>query len=158
MVQSTAWSSEHPASSVLILGQRENWDKGAYNYWLAEREKTEGQGFTLKLDNCTRMITGCRIMNKGVGNNGGYATRGFKILGSKNENGPWEILLEHELPYTEYLQTLYFEEPVELQFLKFELVSYWKSWGGIRYFAPILAPSKAPLTIFTSLTILNSLT
>ena len=78
---------------------------------------------------------------------------------SCNENGPWEILLEHELPadFNQHHYTLYFEEPVEIQFLKFELVSYWEKrgarGGGLWYFAPILAPSKAPLTIFTSLTI-----
>ena len=68
---------------------------------------------------------------------------------SLNENGPWEILLEYELPnrlgsYRPPLVDLYFEEPVEIQFLKFELVSYWGSeGGGLKYFAPLLAPSKA---------------
>ena len=37
-----------------------------------------------------------------------------------------------------------FEKPVEIQFLKFELVSYWgEVGGGLQYFAPIPSTSKA---------------
>ena len=38
-----------------------------------------------------------------------------------------------------------FEEPVEIQFLKFELVSYWGKWGGgLQYFAAIPDTSEQP--------------
>ena len=36
-----------------------------------------------------------------------------------------------------------FAEPVEVLFLKFDLVSYWGKWGGgLQYFAAIPATSK----------------
>ena len=66
MVQSTAISSSFPASNVLILGQRDAWINDKTNFWLAERGKTAGQGFTLKLDDCAR-IAGCQIKNLGKG-------------------------------------------------------------------------------------------
>ena len=100
MVQSIAHSSgDFPASNVLILGQEDVDVNGKCNYWLAEYQKTAGQGFTLKLDNCARMIAGCQIKNKnkGKGSNSHWATKGFKISGSKKETGPWEILVEDEL-------------------------------------------------------------
>ena len=99
--------------------------------------QTAGQGFTLKLDNCARMIAGCQIKNlgKGNGHNGEWATKGFKVSGSKKETGPWEILVEDELFDTSggqhaALLSFTFEEPVEIQFIRFELVSYWGDFGG----------------------------
>ena len=150
VVQSTAHSSgKFPASNVLILGEKDALVNGKYNYWLAEARKTEGQGFTLKLDNCARMIAGCQIKNI----RGPHvpccnqATKGFKVSGSKNETGPWEILVEDELinrgnkPAS--LVNFTFVEPVEIQYIKFDLVSYWSpNGGGLQYFAAIPATSK----------------
>ena len=144
MVQSTAWSSNYPASNVLILGQRDAWINDKTNFWLAERGKTAGQGFTLKLGDCAR-IAGCQIKNLGKGYLRNMATKGFKISGSKKETDPWEILVEDELIDTSggqhaALLSFTFEEPVEIQFIKFELVSYWgEGGGGLRYFAAIPA-------------------
>ena len=142
MVQNTGlyYNNFNPASNVLLNEGGE---------WMAEREKTTGQGFIMRVDNCTRLIDGCQILS--LGKSGyGFQTKEFRVMGSSlNENGPWEILLEYELPnrlgsYRPPLVDLYFEEPMEIQFLKFELVSYWGSeGGGLKYFAPILAPSKA---------------
>ena len=42
---------------------------------------------------------------------------------------------------------LTFEESVELQNLRFDLVSFWENAGGLQYFAPILATSKHILGI-----------
>ena len=42
-----------------------------------------------------------------------------------------------------------FDKPVEIQFLKFELVSYWGKWGGgLQYFAAIPATSEQPQSIY----------
>ena len=93
------------------------------------------------------MIAGCQIKNRGKGGVG-WATRGFKISGSKNEIGPWEILVEDELIDTSggqpaVLLNFTFQEPVEIQFIKFELVSYWgEGGGGLQFFGAILAPCK----------------
>ena len=112
----------------------------------------------MKLDDCARMIAGCQIKNKGKGLDNNRATKGFKVSGSKKENGPWETLAEGELVDTRFnkpaaLLNITFEEPVEIQFLKFELVSYWGLYGGgLQYFAgiPLKATSTTTNVIVTS--------
>ena len=142
MEQSTALNKYFPARNVLTLGEEDIFANGEANFWLAEVGKTTGQGFTLKLDNCPRMIAGCQIKNKGVGHM--RATKEFKVMGSLNQSGPWETLLEKELNDTSFkpasLLNFFFEEPVEIQFLKFELISYWgDKGGGLQFFAAIPA-------------------
>ena len=150
MVQSTSYSdSNYPASSVLILGEEDElMDNVKYNYWLAEEGKTTGQGFTVKVDYCARWVAGCQIKNKGKGANPNWATKAFKIYGAKNESGPWKTLLEEELIDTTRgqpasLLNFTFKEPAKVQFLKFDLLSYWgPHGGGLQYFAAIPATSK----------------
>ena len=143
MVQSTAFNSGYPASSVLILGEEDaRLANGKWNFWLAEYQKTTGQGFTLRLDNCARSIAGIQIKNKGKGIYTGFATKAFKISGSMNENGPWETLLDDQLDDTRgiaaSLRNFTFEDPVEIQFLRFDLISYHGgAGGGLEYFAAI---------------------
>ena len=139
--------SNFPASSVLVLGEKDTrMPNGKYNYWLAEHQKTTGQGFTLQLDNrwhCARLIGGFQIKNKGKGKDTNVATRKFKVAGSKQSNGPWETLIQEELIDTRggieaSLINFTFEKPVEIQYLKFELISYWGTHGGgLQYFAAI---------------------
>ena len=142
----------YPASSVLWL--REEDDErgdGLYNFWLAQFRKTTGQGFTVKVDSCPRMIVGVQIKNKGKQSNNcnlsygqcpdDRATRGFKVSGAKNETGPFELLLEEELVDTTgnkaaSLLDFTFDKAVEVQYLRFDLVSYWGAGGGLQYFAP----------------------
>ena len=65
------------------------------------------------------------------------------MSGSQGENGPWKTLLEDRLDNTASLQNFTFNQLVEVQFLKFDLVSYWGSWGGgLQYFAAIPAKGK----------------
>ena len=148
VVQSTSRNrAVFPASSVLILGEEDaKMANGKANYWLAEHGKTTGQGFTLNVDSCKRWISGCQIKNKGKGSSGTlYATREFKVSSSKNKNGPWQTLLEEELVDTTggkaaSLLDFTFDQPMEVQYLRFELVSYWGQYaGGLQYFAPIPA-------------------
>ena len=158
VVQSTALSSFYSASNVLILADMDGGDdNGRANFWLAEGGKTTGQGFTLKVgDDCSRLIAGCQIKNKGrelvsgIWNNW-WSTKEFRVSGSMNENGPWETLLEDRLVDTTFyggnrpasLLNFIFKDPVEIQFLKFDLVSFWGPNGGaLQYFAAIPAPSK----------------
>ena len=76
------------------------------------------------------------------------ATRSFHISGVLRDSGPigpWEPLLEEEFenPLTDgapapTIQTLYFKEAVEVQFLRFDLDSYWGDLGGgLDYFSVI---------------------
>ena len=147
VVQSTG-SKGSPASSVLVLGEEDAWVNDKYNYWLADEKNTTHQGFIVKLDTCARMIAGFQIKNKGKGSHNIRATKEFRLLGSMNENGPWKILEEDELIDTTggkpaSLLNYTFDEPVEIQFLKFEMVSYWGQWGGgLQYLAAVLAKSK----------------
>ena len=98
VVQSTVLSSQFSASNVLILGETDAYlGNGKTNIWLAEYQKTSGQGFTLRLDECARLIAGLQIKNIGKGYTDAYATKNFKISGSMNENGPWETLVEDQL-------------------------------------------------------------
>ena len=146
VVQSTVYTSIYPASSVLILGETDAIlsNSNKRNYWLAAHKKTTGQGFTIKLDNCGRLIAGCMIKN--LGNSHGRSTKGFRVQGSMNKWGPWEILLEEELIDTSNkpasLLNFTFDKPVRIQFLKFELISYWGSQGGgLQYFSALPATS-----------------
>ena len=148
VVQSTAYNSNYPASSVLILGEEAAvLGNGKTNYWLAEEGKTTGQGFTLKLDTCARLIAGCQIKNTGKKVWYDFATKGFKISGSMIKNGPWETLVEDQLVETSWgeaapLLNFTFDKPVEIQFIMFDLISYWGDGGGLQYFAAIPATSK----------------
>ena len=144
VVQSTAMNRLYPANSVLILGEEDIYDhaKSQANFWLAKHEKATGQGFIVKVDSCARLIAGCQIKNKGKGSRPYWATKEFRISGSKNQKGPWETLVKDHLADTRgkpaSLLNYTFEEPVEVQFLKFDLISYWGTdGGGLQYFAAI---------------------
>ena len=63
-------------------------------------------------------------------------------------SGPWETLVEHHLPDSRGkpapLLNYTFKEPVEIQFIRFELVSSWGvHGGGLQYFVAIPATSKS---------------
>ena len=81
------------------------------------------------------------------------------MSGSLNEKGPWQTLVEDELADTRHkpaaLLNFTFENPVEIKFLKFELVSFWgtgaEAGGGLQYFAAIPATGMS-----VSVRILNS--
>ena len=116
------------------------------NYWLANNQYT-GHGFTIKLSTCKMSIVGVRVKNIAHVNRGQTtrATRGFRVSGVLWDSGPWEPLLEEEFqdPMPEgapapTIQTFYFKEAVEVQFLRFDLDSYWGSTGGgLDYFSVI---------------------
>ena len=93
----------------------------------------KGHAFTLKLSECKLNLAGVRIKNSCCAR----ATRAFRILGILEKSGPWVQLLEGEFDEVKKppappptLQTFYFEEAVELQFLRFDLVSFWGQHGG----------------------------
>ena len=118
--------------------------QGKLNFWLAEQGKTRGEGFTIKVDRCTRRVQGLQIKNKGKGTDTGFATKGFLVSGSFEKNGPWKTLIQDELIDTTGgrsadLLNFTMDKPVKIKFLKFELVSFWREGGGLQYFAPIAA-------------------
>ena len=98
VVQSTSASVLYPASSVLILAESDGvMSNGKANLWLAEVGKTTGQGFTIKLDACPRLIAGVQIKNQGKGSIRGRATKEFRVRGAINKNRspadniPWSV-------------------------------------------------------------------
>jgi len=169
VVQSTSYSQRlWPASNVLKLG--EDYfpnDTTRPNFWVANFESnkssqeftltTEHQGFTLRLDACSRMITGCQIKNTGNGRHG-WATKGFKVSGAKNENGPWQTLVEDDLVNTSgtesaSLLNFTFDNPVQIKFLKFEVVSFWRNGAALQYFAAVPLSTDCNLTPWTDWTL-----
>ena len=144
MLQSTAHHSNFPASNVLILGEQDgpldnSTPGGKQNYWLAG---PAGQGWTVRVDYCSRLIAGLQIKNT---RNPYRATDEFKVSASLDETGPWETVVDSHLPDTTEGQAaplfnFTFEEPMKLKYLKFELISYWGTLGGgLQYFAAIPA-------------------
>ena len=136
----------HPVSSVFILGEQDgplvnstHWASGKHNTWLLPAQTT-GQGFTVRIDYCARMIAGVRIKN--ARNQWKWATDEFKVSASLDETGPWETMVDSHLPDTTEgqaaeLLNFTFEQPVKLKYLKFEFISYWGVGGGLQYFAAI---------------------
>ena len=91
-----------------------------------------GHAFTIKLSTCKLNLAGVKIRNAEKHR----ATRAFRIFGILEDGGPWVQLLQEEL-YNHLqnnskptLQTFYFKEAVEMQFLRFDMDSYWGGAGG----------------------------
>jgi len=135
-------TGRYPASFVLTVeGQ-----------WLARGWKTTGQFVVIKLDTCPRWISGCQIMNTN-----GRASREFRVSGSQSVNGPWQTMLEDELPNPggniPPILNYTFDQAIEVQFLKFDMVSIWGGeGGGLRYFAAIPVTIDCNVTTWTEWT------
>jgi len=134
--------NEFPAHNVLTLGEER---RGRRNYWLAEKGKTSGQGFVVKLGSCESTVAGIRIQNTKHPNGPMMGTKKFRIYGSLSEQGPWgERILEEEMEDGRRvsgnpppIHTFYFRLPVTFQYLRFELVEFFGMGGGLQYFSPV---------------------
>ena len=127
------------------------------NNWLT-KDKFTGHGFTIKLGDCAMSVVGVRVKNTAHVTEGQTrpvrATRRFRVLALR-ESGPWEQLLEKEfenpLPVgapAPTLQTIFFREAVEVEFLRFDLDSYWGNFGGgLDYFAVITVSGNLSLSL-----------
>ena len=97
----------------------------------------KGHSFTLKLATCKMSLAGVSIRN----NNQWRATENFTILGILEDGGPWEQLLKGRFDNpllagapAPILKTFFFKEAVDLQFLRFDLDSFWgRIGGGLNY-------------------------
>ena len=142
----TSSRKEYNASNLLTLSNRDIYEHGKHraNYWLANGG-LHNQGFIMKVHSCKRWIAGFRIQNKGLGSDSNWATKKFGVSSSQNADGPWTALVEAELEEPEdqkeaELHTFLFDEAKEIQFLKFDVISYWGDAGaGLQYFSPTLA-------------------
>ena len=126
------------------------------NKWLT-KDKYKGHGFTIKLSTCKTSVVGIHVTNVAhpYRSPAEWATKGFTVFGVLKDSGPWEKLLEGEFedPLLDgapepSLQTFYFKEAVELQFLRFDLDSYWgDKGGGLDYFAVITVSGNLCLVL-----------
>ena len=133
MVWSKKYSSSYKVANLL---KNDNKD------WFSPNEYI-GHGFTLKLDSCRVNIAGIRLKNTCT-THCNRATRAFRIQGILRDGGPWVHLLAGELEKPEKspapaptMQNFYFEESVEVQFLRFDLDSFWGASGGLNFFHAI---------------------
>ena len=97
VVESTQITKNHQANNVLCFGEEDAHPNNKPNYWLAKKGETEDQGFTMKVDNCSRLIAGFKIKNKGERDMTDWGTKDFRVSGSFNESSPWEPLMEARL-------------------------------------------------------------
>ena len=104
------------------------------NEWLADEGTTADQGFVLQIRGCKRNLIGLRIKNAAQP----WASKRFKVFGGIKHTGPWIDLVEGELEETNAIQTFHFSQLVEVQFLRFELLSYFsQKGGGLSFFSPL---------------------
>ena len=127
-----------PAQNVLTLGE----GRLGRIYWLAEKGKTTGQGFVMKLGSCEQTVAGIRIQNTKHPNGPMTGTKRFRIYGGLSDRGPWgERILEEEMEDGRRnpppILTFYFTLPLTVQFLRFELVDFFGVGGGLQYFSPV---------------------
>ena len=160
----TSFSERHLAKNVLS-DEKEVSTQQEANFWLAEKEITDGQGFVMKVSNSKRKIVGVKIRNTFNAGKGLWAAKGFQIEGSLlkepdtlsqrtqrttwtpeilKEAGSWSVLTSGTLRTKSQgqakppLEPFFFGATTELRYLWFHLSSYYGQGGGLQYFAPIL--------------------
>ena len=159
----TSFSERHLAKNVLS-DEKEVSTQQEANFWLAEKEITDGQGFVMKVANSKRKIVGVKIRNTFNAGKSLWAAKGFQIEGSLlkepgtlsqrtnptwtpeilKEAGSWTVLLRGTLKTKSQdqskppLETFFFGATTELRYLWFNLNSYYGQGGGLQYLAPIL--------------------
>ena len=137
IVRSTS-RDNFPAVNLLTLES----DQQRESYWLAESGQVKGQGFVMAIGECKRHVPGVALKNTHDGRYRNWATKKFRISAALERNGPWQSVLEQYLEdsrkqHSPPLQQFFFKGPIELQFLKFELLDYWGQGGGLQYFSPL---------------------
>ena len=138
--------SVFPASNILTLDDDDERDvnpwPGQSNYWLTEDGKVgEEQGFIMYLG-CIKTVTGVSLKNTHNAGSRDRSTKKFRILGSATNSGPWQELLVADLEDSRRqdpppLQQLMFANSAVVSFVKFELLEYYGTGGGLQYLAVI---------------------
>ena len=111
------------------------------NYWLAEQESVEDQGFVMSLGRSST-VWGVTLRNTHNSWYHDWSTKKFRVLGGATASGPWEELHVADLEDSRRqipppVQQIMFANPAVVSFIKFELLEYWGYGGGLQYFAPI---------------------
>ena len=128
-----------PASGIFSLADDGTAGHNKFNFWLAPQKKAgPEQGFTLDLG-CAKKAIGVRLKN--TQNRQRFRDRGtkkFKLLGSNSAGGPWQTILEANLEDSRQqkpppVKKLLFEKTMVVRFLKFQLLEFWGSGGGLQH-------------------------
>ena len=134
------WCSTFAAKHLQSDEEEKRDGKKFANYWLSEdKKKGEGQGFVMNLGR-SKTVRGVYLKNTHNAKYRDRSTKKFRILGSDTEDGPWQELLVAELEDSREqkpppLQHLMFENSAAVSFIKFELLEYYGTGGGLQYFA-----------------------
>ena len=106
------------------------------NYWLAPDQET-GSKFVLSLGQSTT-VRNILLVNTHNGYHKDRASKEFKVFLSNAPEGPWTKVLHDQLPDSRNLDPVPAKNfqilPTTAKFLKFKLISYWGSGGGLQYF------------------------
>ena len=125
-------------------------------YWLT-RDGYTGAGFTIKLSTCKLIIVGVHVKNIAhrttPSHNPSRATKSFRVSFWRDVGRRWKQLLEEDFenPLTvgapePTIQSFYFKEAVEVQYLRFYLDSFWGRYGGgLDYFSVITVSGNLSL-------------
>ena len=144
----STWCSIFPAGNIFSK-DFDSWsgsENDAANYWLAESGKIgEDQGFTIFLG-CNKTVVGVNLRNTQNADFNDRSTKKFRIFGSVHKNGPWQELLVVDLVDSRRqnpppLQQLMFPNSAVVSFVKFELLDYYGSSGGLQFFE-VTVPSN----------------
>ena len=134
------WCSTFAAKHLQSDEEEKRDGKKFANYWLSEdKKKGEGQGFVMNLGR-SKTVRGVYLKNTHNAKYRDRSTKKFRILGSDTEDGPWQELLVADLEDSRQqkpppLQHLMFENSAAVSFIKFELLEYYGTGGGLQYFA-----------------------
>ena len=134
------WCSTFAAKHIQSDEEEKRDGKKFANYWLSEdKKKGEGQGFVMNLGR-SKTVRGVYLKNTHNAKYRDRSTKKFRILGSDTEDGPWQELLVADLEDSRQqkpppLQHLMFENSAAVSFIKFELLEYYGTGGGLQYLA-----------------------
>ena len=137
-----------PASGIFSLADDGTAGHNKFNFWLAPQKKAgPEQGFTLDLGSAQKAV-GVQLKNTHNRRFRDRGTKKFRLLGSsRSSEGPWQKILEANLQDSRQQKAppvikKFFEKPLIVRFVKFQLIEFWGEGGGLQYFS-VLAEDDA---------------
>ena len=133
-MNSTSFDHRFPASNILNLEEETK-----ENYWLAQNQARDGQGFTLDLK-CSRQVSGVSLKNTHNFKSRDRATKRFELQGRRSTSDSWVAMMDTELEDSRYqspppVQHFRLNQTQVVRFVRFKLKDYWGRGGGLQYFA-----------------------
>ena len=137
-VSGTVYSGAFPLDNMFCNVAEEWLSPAAPNYWLSENGQTTDQGFVADLGSGQTAITGVKLVNTHNNGHKDRSTQQFRVSMGDSASGPWTEKLTESLADSRQqdpppLQTFTFDSDSQ-RFLKFEMLQYYGSGGGLKYF------------------------